>query len=61
MAASKVLKPFTCYVYPMNIIAETTPNSNEEFQLAQTGFGKRCLTMPEDMNHEEATIVVDYV
>ncbi|XP_028451799.1 uncharacterized protein LOC114567093 isoform X2 [Perca flavescens] len=50
---TKPWKPFSFYVYVLNINSETTPNSSEESELAQAGLGKRHLTMSRDMSHEE--------
>ncbi|KAM6947868.1 uncharacterized protein PEZ65_001405 [Lycodopsis pacificus] len=52
-ASTKTWRPFSFYAYLLNINAETTPTSSEEFDLAQAGLGKRHLNMSRDMGHEE--------
>lgn len=50
---TKTWRPFSFYVYLLNINSETTPTSSEESELAQAGLGKRHLTMSRDMSHKE--------
>ncbi|KAK1904188.1 Ribosomal RNA small subunit methyltransferase H [Dissostichus eleginoides] len=46
-------RPFTFYVYLLNLNADSTPTASEAFALAQAGLGKRHISMPLDMSHEE--------
>ncbi|KAF3857269.1 hypothetical protein F7725_009128 [Dissostichus mawsoni] len=52
--AKKNWRPFTFYVYLLNLNADSTPTASEEFALAQAGLGKRHISMPLDMSHEES-------
>ncbi|XP_061570618.1 uncharacterized protein LOC133424185 [Cololabis saira] len=49
----KAWRPFSFYVYLLNINSEMTPTSPEEFELAQAGLGKRYLNLSKDVSHEE--------
>ncbi|KAI4827467.1 hypothetical protein KUCAC02_030859, partial [Chaenocephalus aceratus] len=51
--AKKNWRPFTFYVYLLNFNADSTPTASEEFALAQAGLGKRHISMPLDVSHEE--------
>ena len=51
--AKKNWRPFTFYVYLLNLNADSTPTASEEFALAQAGLGEIHISMPLDMSHEE--------
>ncbi|KAF3837896.1 hypothetical protein F7725_009664, partial [Dissostichus mawsoni] len=50
-------RPFTFYVYLLNLNADSTPTASEEFALAQAGLGKIHISMPLDMSHEEVFLL----
>ena len=49
----KPWRPFTFYIYLMNLNSDSTPTPEEEFKLAQAGLGKRLINMSHDMNHDQ--------
>ncbi|CAJ1053409.1 uncharacterized protein LOC114557815 isoform X2 [Xyrichtys novacula] len=54
----KPWKPFTFYLYLMNLNSETTPTPEGEFRLAQAGLGKRLINMSNDMSHDQFTLLL---